>query len=268
MKTSILSLTALWLMTLAGCVKQPQENLQFPGQKALVREIQWNATSKALITYYPDSTIKQMEYQGQASAYMIQFIHQQKLLREINVGPNIYRFEYSYDAQKRISRIRKKDLQANRYSQDFEFTYQATGKLSRMSYREVNEGGMSAPYVADYQYNSQNQLTEIACLDRSGNKTWVNIDALGPDIGVDPLLFIAYNLSEDFMVYNIPCLLTLKKLPSQLTFKALRGGKIITERTVKTDFVVQNGKLEEELIEVKFPEYPQYNTNSSTKFLY
>ncbi|HKG06622.1 MAG TPA: cupin domain-containing protein [Pedobacter sp.] len=282
-KLSVKSFLLLFILALSltfqSCKKSgkdstdnlPEDPLHTNGKRQLLKGIQWKEfNASAAFEYNTDSTIRQINYTGPASSYEVAYTYTSKRIKEINTAGSLYKNIFEHNAAGQITSMTRhlRLGDQHRANQRLEFTYNSNNTVSVMKYYQINEAGTELIYTNTYEYNAQYLPVKITGIDKNGAKLVTTIEAFSKVASFDPLYFTATDISEDYMIYNLPVISQLKQLPALIKLIRFRNGQPYVEKQTTITYTVTDGRIEKQINALKFPEHPNLDQSSEVTYTY
>lgn len=268
MKTAALLLITTMAFLIQGCGKdEPVEN-GIPGNKELLRSIDWDNGTKAVMNYNTDSTLNKIVYTYQNITGATVFVWQDKQLQQMFDDRSLYANNYYYDGGKVSHYINKYKTGASPTSYKMEFTYNANGSVATLKWLATNEAGTKIKSASTYHYNVAGELSKVVTLNDNSVITHM-VESYTDSVNFEPLVFIETGLFENYPIFNLPVMSRMKKYPT----KIVRTVKIGTDaeyidKVEENICGIVNKRINKIATTITIPGMPQYRSSVVATFNY
>ncbi len=270
MKTATVLLMTAMVFLLQACEKEkdePAEN-ETPVKKALLRSIDWDNGTKAVMNYNPDSTLNKIVYTLGNTTSTTVFTWQHKQLQQMFDDRSIYANNYYYDGGNVSHYINRFRTGTSPTSYKMEYTYGANGAVTNLKWLASNEAGTIVKSTSTYHYNAAGELTKVVTLN--GNAVYTHIiEAYSDSVDFDPLVFIDPSLSENYPLFNLPVLSRMNKYPAKIVRNVKLGNDAAyTDKIDENICSIVNKRINKMVTTITIPGMPQYRSETAAVFRY
>lgn len=274
MHKQLLPLVALCALTLSSCHKDPDTTpppSSTATKKYFAKTIEWSYGGKGTIHYNADSTIDNIAYEHDGTAgYTVDYTWNAKQLTEMAVSSSLYKNTFAYSNGLMSNMINEYKEIANPVGYKFEFSYDAGKRLTELKYFQVNELGTNLKTTSTYTYSSGGDLQSINTVQANSDFSIIyTIDSWSAECEIHPWLFVSANLGEYYQIYNYPVISSLKKLPGKMT-KSIQqlGHAAVVDKITEQSYEISNKRLDKINTTFSYPAHPELNQTQWTQFKY
>lgn len=237
-------------------------------KRELVRSIEWDNGTKAIMEYSADSNLLKINYRFNNIVSTTVFNWAEKKLKEMYDDRSWYKNIFYYNGSRVSHYINKAREMSIPNSYSMEYDYTPAGKLTSLKHYTTNEAGTKLHSSSQYQYNTTGVLSSV--VTQSGNSVFTHvIESFSEEINLDPLIYIEPTLSENYTVYNLPVLTSINKLPKKIIRKVKTGNaEEYVDKIEETIFEISNKRLNKITTTITIPGMPQYVNTTSAVFKY
>ncbi len=227
----------IWaLLCLGACKKEDMEQPGAGGNNApkakLVRSIEFDNGSIKTMHYNPDSTLQKIAYRYGAVESATIFNWEDHHLKEMFEEELSFKNVFYYNGAGIARYVHTNNSTEFPSSYTMEYSYDGQGRVRALKYYTT---GNILQATSTYHYTN-GALERVVTKDADNVYTHI-IEAYSDTAWFDPLLFIETALPENYPVFNIPVLGSIKKLPAKIVRMVQMGDNdpyidIIEEHTV------------------------------------
>ncbi|MFT3749031.1 MAG: hypothetical protein QM768_11965 [Agriterribacter sp.] len=200
----------------------PAENVK-PYIK-LVRSIEYDNGITATMHYNEDSTLKKISYRYGNVLNATIFNWENQRLKEFYEDRSLYKNTFHYIGSGISYYVNTyKDIQLPS-SYKMEYSYDDKARVTVLKHYTTNEAGTTLKATSTYHYNSASVLERVETKDNSAVYTHL-IESYSDMAYFNPLLFIETGLWENYPVFNIPVLSSMKGFPAKIIRKVKIGNE-------------------------------------------
>ncbi|MFT3702516.1 MAG: hypothetical protein QM802_09110 [Agriterribacter sp.] len=259
------------LLCSTGCRKDDNE---IPGpvkdtaKRALVRSIEWDNGTTAIMEYNTDSNLVKIDYRFQNIVSTTVFNWTGKQFKEMYDDRSWYKNVFYYNGSNVSHYINTAREASIPTSYTMEYGYTPAGKLITLKHYSTDEAGTVLKASSQYQYNTQGELASV--VTQSGNSVFTHVvESFSEEINFDPLIYIEPTLSENYTIYNLPVLSSAHKLPKKIIRKVKIGtAEEFVDKIEETVFETAHKRLNKITTTITIPGMPQYTNKISAVFRY
>lgn len=246
----------------------PDETNDPPNYGALVRSIEWDNGTKAVMAYNSDSTLKQIDYsfQNVVSATVIEW--EAKQMKVMHDDRSLYKNTYYYMGDRVTHYINSPKQIVSQSSYKMEYTYKSNGQLDKLKYFTTNEAGTELKAGTTYEYNTTGDLTKVTTI--TGNSVITHtIESYSDSADFNPLLFIEVGLYENYTIYNLPVMSKMKKYPTKIVRTVKTGNDDpYIDKVTESICEIGDRRINKLTYKITIPGMPQYSNTVVGVFQY
>ncbi|HZG26769.1 MAG TPA: hypothetical protein VEZ17_19410 [Chitinophagaceae bacterium] len=262
-------LSALVVVFLSGCRKNDPLPLPSAPDKHLLRAIEWNNGSKAVLDYNADSTLTSITSSFQNTASLTSFRFSGKKIAEMTDNESLRKVVYHYNQKGQVeSTVGIYKDSTVPYSHEMRYTYNPNGSVATLNFYLVVGAVTTLEAISTYEYKSNGDLYKVTTASENLVATYV-IDGYSAecDFSIYPYLDIA--LKVDYPLFNYPVLNTMKKLPSKIT-RIVKIGKDepFIDHIEETGFTLTGKRIDKTVSRFTYPGYPAGNKTVLADYKY
>ncbi|MBO9731306.1 MAG: hypothetical protein J7623_21890 [Chitinophaga sp.] len=237
----LLALAACLMLTIFQSCKKRETDTHGPGKPTppyeLVRAIHWDNGAEESMIYNTDSSLKQIDARFRTTMSNTIFEWEDGKIKKVYQNYSLYKDTYYYE-NGRISyyTIGSDLVPSSTYK--MVFSYKSNGLPDKQQYYTINEAGTKLNTETTYEYNAAGELFQA--VTTTGNSIFTHtVDQYTDSVNFNPLFFIQVGLFENYAIFNLPVMSTMKKYPAKIV------------RTVKTgNAAPQIDKISENTCEI------------------
>lgn len=254
-----------------GCSKDTAplpEQPETPVHGALLQSITWDNGAHAVMDYNKDSTLKQIIYRFRNSTSATIFTWEKKQIKEMYDDRSLYKNTYYYNGSVVSHYINspKQIVPAN--SCKMEYGYGDNGRLSSLKYITTNEAGAKVQTVSTYIYNTAGELQEVKTVATNSVITHT-IERYTDSVHFNPLVFIETGLFENYPIFNLPLLSSMKKYPQKIIRMVKIGNDDpYTDKIEENICEITNKQIHTITSTITSPGMPDYRVSITGVFKY
>lgn len=246
----------------------PDETNDTPDYGALVRSIEWDNGTKAVMAYNSDSTLKEIDYSFQNIVSATVFEWEAKKVKVMYDDRSLYKNTYYYTGDRVAHYINSPKQIVSQVSYKMEYTYKSNGQLDKLKYFTTNEAGTELKTSSTYEYNTAGDLTRVTTTNNNSIITHT-IESYSDSADFNPLIFIEVGLFENYTIYNLPVMSRMKKYPTKIVRTVKTGNDEpyidkITENTCE----ISDRRINKITSKITIPGMPQYSNIVAGVFKY
>lgn len=233
----------------------------------LLRSIEWDNGLKAAFLYN-DSLLTDINYQFQSTTSATKFMWTGKKMNEMFSEESLYKNTYTYDNSGKLTVITNSSKSGTlSTSYTLEFTYESN-RLKTLEYFRINEAGKQLQATTSYQYDNSGDL--YRAVTASGNNVITNtINNWSSVISLNPLIYTAASLDENYTIYNYAVISQAKKLPAKITRTVKIGaGSEETEKIEENTYTISGFRIDKVITAIKYPDMPGNNMTVESIYKY
>ena len=271
----VLTAALVAVLALPGCKKNDQLLPPVPdrpvGSEFLPKTIQWKLSgAKASLSYNPDRSLQLIEYTGAGNSYSASHTYLNTRIKDIEVGPWIYKNAYSYNADGRIASMIRYDMPYPivKATAELKFEYGQGGRVSQLKYYQLNGTASELVYTSSYSYDQLGLPAEISTVDKNGTRVVTLIEGYSPKVSFDPLWLVGTEIGDSYALYNYPVFAAMDRLP--LVVKTIRyvGTQAQVEKQVANSYTLIGKRLDKQVSSQHYPAHPAYDQTEETSYSY